>query len=467
MHVERNAPCPCGSGKKYKKCCLAKDEAAQQEAREKARQQALPGNLESPSPQFASPGKPQPPDPLMDAWNARWEEFEEADYEERLALFARTLEEGELMDGEMVSEMTGKLFAQTVEHNERDRFDALIEDLQRRLPEVYAEEAHWLLSYQIKNALVAGRWAKAGALAQALAALAHKQIDVWNAIEEELAYYGQVETLVTAMRSAWPHIRRSRDIVPWGIEEFATRATQYELIYQLEQPGGAHADDPALQERIRFFIGDQLEVETMATTLSWMTGQVTREWKLEDFTVDTGSTHQRAKRPEVDEAQNAAQRNFFHLTLQFARQLHYEMSVPLTRTELATRELQTYLVQRRNKELEYQESMLDTVLRKRDKGRSQRKQFAPVPHPLCPDRERLDRYLAQSLGFLSLNRYGAFALIGLTPLWVRFLVAQGLLEAEAGEEALSELKQVAEDMRPVIRAETEPAQVLRYWETVE
>ncbi len=28
MHTERNAPCPCGSGKKYKKCCLAKDEAA-------------------------------------------------------------------------------------------------------------------------------------------------------------------------------------------------------------------------------------------------------------------------------------------------------------------------------------------------------------------------------------------------------------------------------------------------------
>ncbi len=28
MRTERNAPCPCGSGKKYKKCCLAKDEAA-------------------------------------------------------------------------------------------------------------------------------------------------------------------------------------------------------------------------------------------------------------------------------------------------------------------------------------------------------------------------------------------------------------------------------------------------------
>ena len=25
MGVERNAPCPCGSGKKYKKCCMTKD----------------------------------------------------------------------------------------------------------------------------------------------------------------------------------------------------------------------------------------------------------------------------------------------------------------------------------------------------------------------------------------------------------------------------------------------------------
>ncbi|MDH4619307.1 SEC-C domain-containing protein [Brevibacillus sp. AY1] len=26
MNIGRNAPCPCGSGKKYKKCCLSKDE---------------------------------------------------------------------------------------------------------------------------------------------------------------------------------------------------------------------------------------------------------------------------------------------------------------------------------------------------------------------------------------------------------------------------------------------------------
>jgi hypothetical protein len=30
-HPGRNEPCPCGSGKKYKHCCLVKDETAERE----------------------------------------------------------------------------------------------------------------------------------------------------------------------------------------------------------------------------------------------------------------------------------------------------------------------------------------------------------------------------------------------------------------------------------------------------
>jgi len=32
-HLGRNEPCHCGSGKKYKHCCLVKDEAAERAAR--------------------------------------------------------------------------------------------------------------------------------------------------------------------------------------------------------------------------------------------------------------------------------------------------------------------------------------------------------------------------------------------------------------------------------------------------
>ncbi len=36
----RNEPCHCGSGKKYKQCCLRKDEDADREAREKEAKKA-------------------------------------------------------------------------------------------------------------------------------------------------------------------------------------------------------------------------------------------------------------------------------------------------------------------------------------------------------------------------------------------------------------------------------------------
>jgi tetratricopeptide (TPR) repeat protein len=35
--VGRNEPCPCGSGKKYKRCCLGKDQAFEREALSTAR----------------------------------------------------------------------------------------------------------------------------------------------------------------------------------------------------------------------------------------------------------------------------------------------------------------------------------------------------------------------------------------------------------------------------------------------
>jgi hypothetical protein len=39
-HLGRNDPCHCGSGKKYKHCCLSKDEEIEREARARAAERA-------------------------------------------------------------------------------------------------------------------------------------------------------------------------------------------------------------------------------------------------------------------------------------------------------------------------------------------------------------------------------------------------------------------------------------------
>jgi SEC-C motif len=47
----RNDPCHCGSGRKYKQCCLAKDEAVAREARAKEAAQVKPqAAAEAPAP---------------------------------------------------------------------------------------------------------------------------------------------------------------------------------------------------------------------------------------------------------------------------------------------------------------------------------------------------------------------------------------------------------------------------------
>jgi hypothetical protein len=53
----RNDPCHCGSGKKYKQCCLAKDEAAAREARAKAAE----AEATAPADGAAKPAAPPPP----------------------------------------------------------------------------------------------------------------------------------------------------------------------------------------------------------------------------------------------------------------------------------------------------------------------------------------------------------------------------------------------------------------------
>jgi tetratricopeptide (TPR) repeat protein len=46
--VGRNHPCPCGSGKKYKHCCLARDEAAAVATREQQRRDVPPPPMQAP-----------------------------------------------------------------------------------------------------------------------------------------------------------------------------------------------------------------------------------------------------------------------------------------------------------------------------------------------------------------------------------------------------------------------------------
>ena len=79
----RNDPCPCGSGRKFKKCCLASDEQLVRNAEATRRAQAFtsapPPPAVEPPPAGAPKVKERKPRPLTEAearWNAFWDELE-------------------------------------------------------------------------------------------------------------------------------------------------------------------------------------------------------------------------------------------------------------------------------------------------------------------------------------------------------------------------------------------------------
>ena len=67
----RNEPCHCGSGKKYKQCCLSKDEAAERSARAKAAEKAEKAAEKEEPATEATPAK-QPPRPPKHQTEQPW-----------------------------------------------------------------------------------------------------------------------------------------------------------------------------------------------------------------------------------------------------------------------------------------------------------------------------------------------------------------------------------------------------------
>ena len=450
MKIGRNDPCPCGSGKKYKKCCMEKDQAA-----ERARLIA-PVRLPNPGFETAVASSPllelptaRPPDPRADAIYARWEEFQEQDYEGQIALFTRSLDE-DLIDEESAFEMLNTIYYDSVERGQRDRFDALARDLRERLPEVYAYDASFYLGWQITNALVAGRMDAIPALAIEMAATAGKHLDQFMEAIDMLAYHGQQTTIVAAMQAAWPLVQRS-DILDWAIDEFAESAVDSIVLDRLERGAAPDASDPELIEQLEAYL--PIDQQKLADYIALLTGSIQREWQLGDFALDRPTVRGRSAQneSEVDRTQN-----LFDLTVEFLGYLQREESVPFSKGELGREQIQRYIAARHAGEIEHDEQEFAGSFR--SKKQKQRPKATEPEHLLCPDRRTLDAYLAGLNLDFSPQNYRIAATFELVPAWLRFLESRGLIDAGRREQTLGELSALGHDLRAMFaKYQADPA----------
>jgi hypothetical protein len=442
--VGRNDPCPCGSGKKYKKCCLRKDLEAERQQREAERKFA---EVVAPLPPLGRPPTPpepapelEPPDPHTAALNARWEEFEAAeDYEGQIAVFWRSVDDG-LLDDEMAFEMLNVIYHQSIEHDGRDRFDTLAVSLRERLPDVYAADAHYYLDWLMTNALATGRLDDIPALAREMGPLAGAHIDAFESTVEMLAYHGQLAALVEIIALARPAVMDASDILPWGVDEFTTRAVDYIIFDYLERTPAPAADDPELLAAIAPY------AEADPQRLAHLLGQAGHLWTMDDFKTEPRRRSHDMFDDEDEGAgrQDAGRENLYYLSVEFLGYLRREAGVPYTRGELARHNLLEYILARHDGELAPDDDPFD----RRGPAHKRRPKTPPARQSLlCPDRHTLDRFLARSMSIFSLQHYLVAATFGQVPAWLRFLESRGLIDAGQHMRTMSEMRELVAALR--------------------
>jgi hypothetical protein len=424
--------------------------------------------------------------------HARWKEFEAADYEGKLGLFHQSLDEPDLMDGELAFEMLSTLQHQMVAHQERHRFDEIAEALHGRLPDVYTEEAPYILSWRIDNALATGRPEVIPALARELALTADRAIDKVSNVIDQLSYHGQLSALLDMMPLAWPLVNGSADILPWAVDDFAVKAANFLVFDDVERHGSFDLTDPTRAAQLSTYL--DVERERFSSAVGYLTGQMERPWAATDFDfaplpepsgdpdddwmedeewededeeavveaelAEADEEWEEADEEDEDEPshhrkhapEDPARRNLFHLSQEFLGYLRRESGVPYTRGELAREQVVRYILARFDGKLQPGQSLLGQVLH--PKPAKAKPGPRPPVHPLCPDRDTLDRHLVHLLGFFNPQYYKAAALFESIPDWLRFLESRGLIDAKQRETTLRDVSGLAADLLKIWSSDT-------------
>jgi SEC-C motif len=452
MNAGRNDPCPCGSGKKYKKCCLAGDKEVSSRPTAVSppapssstvapplltQQRPKPAGPTAPARASKDPTPSLPLDPITERGDRLWQEFESQNGEGRIAVFLETLEDAEVMTDDMAFEMFNILHTDAVKSGDRTRFADCVGALRERRPDVFDQGGHYYISWCLQDALAESRQEAVHSLARELAARAGRDIDIFNRVSTSLAYHGQLPVLVESLRIAWPLVKSSDDVVPWGISEFANNGASHEIFEYLEHTTNPDPTDPTLLDRIHFFVEEPRE-EYLREFISDLSGTSGREWQVKDFALSPPRKRGRdawGDEAEDRQAQDPGAINLSRLIAEFVGYLRREEGVPFPRGELVRQELYSYFMRRQEGDLDPRPSMLEQTMHP---NRKLPKPPRPA-HPLCPERVTLEVHLARMMGMMSGLYHSAAALFQAMPAWLRFLESLRLIDAGTHRKVKAEL----------------------------
>lgn len=408
--IGRNDPCHCGSGKKYKKCCLEADEKNARVAPEIGLPDLPYAEPAEPAPSVGAKRIPKPKSAEDIAMEALDEQFQAVDFSEKVRMLKAACGTRKV-DDEMLLEWFLDLGDAAKSGPEESSFGECVDLLRNSMPEVYEKHAIPLMNSMVKIAVGTRRGDAVQQEFCEFARFAYQDFDRFFQRADQLAYHGFLPGLVEGFRIGWPMVREAKGIFGSGIAEYEDFGTDYETFAYLECASHPDPGNRELADRIRNYTGEE-KIDSVPSVDQIM-GLADSAWEWGDFQIT-----RKAYRKEGEEGRRF-DKKLLALSSTFLGWLHREKGMTYSKANLARGELFTFLIQRLHGDLKHVDFLKQIPFK--DNRAIQN---------LIPDRENLDACLAGSFSLFNPKLHRGVAFMECIPHWLEYLAQRGLLDED-------------------------------------
>lgn len=424
--VGRNDPCPCGSGKKYKKCHLATDEEKESAARKDLAQTVTA--LDDEDFEFWEKEELSRGPGENEASRKFYKAFYSTDFEGKAGMLRDMVIGNAPADTESIQYYFEDLWDEAETPRQYEVCSELAQMLRVHHGDIFDEIGGGLLDDCVRDAVVDGRFDAAAALFADYGRFADSDIDAFMRRADQLAYHGLLDALLGGFRAGWPVVRNSEDLSAPLIEAFARRAVSYEIFSGLEGLSSGILNPSELLLRVRNF-QDWDEGDLRGCTNLLMHG-LDVEWRREDFALSRSALERNPSLlPPFLEMLN-------FLIHAFRQLLHREKGLSWTQADLAGAEMLDFILDRLKGNLKAGWGRKGMPTYWEDK----------TIRTLCPDPFTLESYFAPSFDLPDIHDHRAMSMWATVPIWMEFLERIGLAAAPVCRDILKSLSPILEDV---------------------
>ncbi|WP_420642739.1 hypothetical protein [Candidatus Leptofilum sp.] len=247
------------------------------------------------------------------------------------------------------------------------------------------------------------------------------QTAVFQHTTDMLSYHNQLVSLIQLLQNGYTQLQTSDNPSEWQQQTIAALLMDTLIFQFLESDSPERENAPSeLVNALQSIV--PIDADELNRYLAHLRGYTQYQWQLAHLT----------EHPP---------QNMAVLMIEFLAFAYKEEKVAYGRTNLIRHLLPTYFVERRTGQLNPRQNISDLM-----------RQGRPIPkppagfHPLAPDKESLQRFLAKLLNYDPVRPYAAAALFTLLPIWLRFLQVRNLLTDAEADAALDDLAWLKGDL---------------------